>query len=188
MEPSSFSQIETPRLRLRRFTDADLPTFFAYRNDPEIARYQSWERISLEGAQAFIDEQKLERLGAPGSWFQFAIELKATAAHIGDCMLHVRADEPREGEIGYTLARSYHRQGFASEAVRAVLDYAFETLGLQRITASVDCANTPSVALLERVGMRRERHLIQHTWFKGRLCDEYLYAILRDEWLRRPGD
>lgn len=177
-----FRALETGRLRLRRFTDADLAAFLAYRNDPEIARYQSWETTTEAEAQLFIAEQRQWQPGMPGSWFQFAIALKATDALIGDCMLHVRADEPRQGEIGYSLARAYQHQGYAAEAIRAVLTYAFQTLRLHRVIATVDCRNTASFRLLERLGLRREGHFLQDAWYKGEWCDDYLYALLRSEW------
>ena len=66
-----------------------------------------------------------------------------------------------------------------------VLDYAFGSLGLHRIIAIADCRNAPSWALLERLGMRREGHFVENSWFKGDWADEYLYAILRHEWLSK---
>jgi RimJ/RimL family protein N-acetyltransferase len=141
--------------------------------------------MTLEEAHAFINDLTPLEPGTPGEWFAFALELTATGVHIGDCALHVRADDPRQAEIGYTLARQYHGAGVATEAVRALLDYAFTTLQLHRVTATVDCDNSPSMRLLERVGMRREGHFRQCTWFKGQWCDEYLYAILREEWAAR---
>jgi RimJ/RimL family protein N-acetyltransferase len=65
------------------------------------------------------------------------------------------------------------------------LDYAFDDLGLHRVAAIADCRNKPSWALLERVGMRREGHFLENVWFKGGWSDEYLYAVLKDEWLRK---
>ncbi|HEX9038314.1 MAG TPA: GNAT family N-acetyltransferase [Ktedonobacterales bacterium] len=180
--PPEFSALETARLRLRRFTEADMPAFLAYRNDPEVARYQSWERVTRREARRYITGQIDRQPGEPGTWFQFAIALKATDALIGDCALHARDDDPRLGEIGYTLARAAQGHGYASEAVRALLAYAFETLALHRVSAIVDCRNAPSVRLLERAGMRREGHLLQCAWYKGEWCDEYLYAMLRSEW------
>jgi RimJ/RimL family protein N-acetyltransferase len=64
-----------------------------------------------------------------------------------------------------------------------VLDYAFTKLGLHRIVAITDCDNERSVALLGRLGMRREGHFIENIWFKGKWGSEYLYAVLREEWV-----
>ena len=74
----SWPRLETARLRLRRFRDDDLARFMAYRNDPEVARYQNWERISLAEAQAFIQAERDVRLGVPGIGAQIAIELRAS--------------------------------------------------------------------------------------------------------------
>ena len=156
----------------------------AYRNDPEVARYQSWESISRSGAQKFVAHHRRKRPGIPGKWFQFAAEVKADGVLAGDCGLQVIKSTPRIGEIGYTFARAYQGMGLATEAVRAVFDFAFDTLHLHRMIATMDCRNARSVALAERLGMRREGHFIQNAWSKGEWCDEYQYAILREEWLR----
>ncbi len=179
-----FTTLETTRLRLRHFKDSDLPLFIAYRNDPEVARYQSWEGISEPEARAFIQEQKKIQPGVPGQGFQIALELKATGVLIGDCYFTINQLDKRQAEIGFTLSRAYQGQGFATEAVSCFLNYAFLTFNLHRIIAITDCDNAASVALLERLGMRREGHFLQNVWFKGKWGDEYLYAILKEEWLR----
>ena len=181
-EKQDFTFFETERLRLRRFADQDLPAFLAYLNDPLVARYQSWETYTEEGAREVIEEQKRLAPGLPGRAFTFAIELKKTGALVGHVALTVQEKDPLQAEIGFTLAREYHRQGFAREAAARVLDYAFNELGLHRVIAITDCENTGSAALLASLGMRREGHFIQNIWFKGKWGDEYLYAILRKEW------
>jgi len=158
----------------------------AYRNDPEVARYQDWEGISEPEARAFIQEQKKIQPGVPGQGFQIAIELKATGVLIGDCYFTINQLDKRQAEIGFTLSRAYQGQGFATEAVSCFLNYAFLTFNLHRIIAITDCDNAASVALLERLGMRREGHFLQNVWFKGKWGDEYLYAILKEEWLHNP--
>jgi RimJ/RimL family protein N-acetyltransferase len=177
-----FQPIDLQRVLLRRFTDDDLPIFLAYRNDPEVARYQSWETTSEAEARDFIQEQKHAQPGIPGAWFQIAIELEETSELIGDCALKIFADA-RQAELGFTLSQAYQGRGLAFEAVSGVLDYVFKTLQLHRVIAITDCENAASIALLARLGMRREGHFIQNTWFKGKWGDEYLYAILEGEWL-----
>jgi len=176
--------MESERLVLRRFEDPDLIPFMTYRNDPEVAKYQSWDSCDEQDARAFIREMGTARPGVPGDWFQFAVESKETGDLIGDCALRVDEQEPYGAEIGFTLAREHQGKGLASEAVSRLLDYAFGTLKLHRVIAIADCRNAPSWALLERVGMRREGHFLENVWFKGGWADEFLYAILKDEWLR----
>jgi RimJ/RimL family protein N-acetyltransferase len=182
MASTEFTTIATARLRLRRFGDADLAPFMSYRNDPDVARYQSWDGITEARAVAFVREQQAAPVGAPGEWLQIAIERKDSGRMIGDCAFKVMEDDPRQAEIGYTLARDAQGQGFASEAVTALLTWAFPTFNLHRVIAIVDVENTASVAVLERLGLRREAHFRQNIWFKGAWGDEYVYAILRDEW------
>ena len=182
---TDFTTLETTRLRLRHFTDSDLLSFMAYRNDPEVARYQSWEGISEPEARAFIQEQKEVQPGVPSQGFQIAIELKETNTLIGDCYFTINELDSRQAEIGFTLSRAYQGHGFATEAISCFLNYAFLSFNLHRIIAITDCENAASVALLERLGMRREGHFLQNVWFKGKWGDEYLYAILKDEWQRK---
>lgn len=182
MDTKPFSRIETARLILRRPAEEDLAPFMAYLNDPLVARYQSWESYTEEQARAVIERQKGVEPGTPGQWFTFAAELKETGVMIGHVALSVKADDPRQAEIGFTFARGQQGQGLAREAAEAVLDYAFGVLGLHRVSAVADCENARSVALLERLGMRREGHFVENVWFKGAWGSEYLYAVLRREW------
>lgn len=181
-----FTPIETARLRVRRFGDGDLPAFLAYRNDPEVARYQSWQVTSEEQARDFFAYLHGAEPGRPGNGFQFALALRADNRLIGDVYLRLLDYDERQAEIGYTLARAWHGQGYAGEGVRAVLAYAFGPLGMHRVTATVDQRNRSSIALLERLGMRREGASLQSFFNKGAYCDEYQYAILAAEWPARP--
>lgn len=188
MGDEGFTRIESERLILRRFRDSDLGPFVAYRNDPKVARYQSWDSYDEQDARTFIREMESAQPGVPDEWFQFAIESKEMGLLIGDCALQVDGQESYRAEIGFTLAREHQGKGFASEAVSRLLDYAFEALELHRVVAITDCRNEPSWALLERVGLRREGHFLQNVWFKGEWSDEYLYAVLKDEWLKKRAD
>ncbi len=184
-ESQPFQTILADRVVLRRFDMADRDAFVAIRNDPEVARYQSWEALDQAAAQAFIEETIKAEPGVPGQWYQFAIALRATNELIGDCALHIKADDARQAEIGFTLARHAQGQGLASEAVGTLLTYVFQTHDVQRVVAICDVRNRGSFALLERLGLRREAHTLQSYWNKGSWTDEYQYAILRDEWLHR---
>ncbi|NJN16857.1 MAG: GNAT family N-acetyltransferase [Oscillochloris sp.] len=177
--------ITTPRLHLRRFEPRDLPEFFAYRNDPQVARFQSWSALGEAELSAFIDEMAQAEPGVPGPGFQFAVARAVDNLLIGDVYFKLLDHDRRQAEIGYTLARIHQGNGYASEAVRGVLRYAFERLELHRVIALVDCANHASVALLERVAMRREAHFLQHWWSHGAYRDEYQYALLHSEWRRQ---
>ena len=105
MSEAMFTRIESERLILRRFEDSDLIPFVAYRNDPEVARYQSWDSCDGQEAMVLIREMGAARVGVPGEWFGFAIESKEMGTLIGDCALRVDEHEPYRAEVGFTLAR-----------------------------------------------------------------------------------
>ncbi len=175
--------LKTERLILRPFQVADLDAFVTYRSDPEVARYQSWTTpYTLAQARQFLREMEQTPLGKPGAWYQFAIERQSQPGLIGDCAFQVWADDEHQAQIGFTFSRLYQKQGYATEAVQGLLDYLFGTLHLHRVTATCDAENTGSYKLLERVGMRREAHLIENIWFKGAWGSEYGYALLQREW------
>ena len=180
-----FARLETPRLILRPFEERDILPFSAYRSDPEVARYQGWSTPFLPAEAArFVAGMIQTRPGTPGEWYQVAIELKADGDMIGDCAFCVSADG-RQAEIGYTLARRYQGQGYASEALARLLETLFFDLNLHRVHANLDPQNIPSARLLERLGFRVEGHFVESLWFKGRWADEAWYAILQQEWLER---
>ena len=172
----------TGRLVLRGFEEPDLEAFLAYRNDPEVARYQSWSSFSREEAEAFLASQRAVERWTPGTWVQLALERREAPGLIGDCALKILAEDSRQAEIGFTLARDWQGRGYGTEAVAALLGHLFGSLGLHRVLAVTDAENAAAAALLERVGMRREGHLVENVWFKGVWGSEYLYAMLEREW------
>src|SRR6185295_18465679 len=91
--------VETPRLLLRRFRAGDLDTFIAYRNDPEVARYQGWESCSDAEGRDFIAEQSSQPLFQPGTRTQIAVEARDSGVHVGDCALRIPGRDPRQAEI-----------------------------------------------------------------------------------------
>jgi RimJ/RimL family protein N-acetyltransferase len=104
--------LESPRLVLRRFAADDIPAFVAYRNDPEVARYQGWEACNVEEATALVG--KAGEPLTPGEWFQIAFALRDSDALVGDCGLKVHESEPRHATIGITVASAYQGRGLAS--------------------------------------------------------------------------
>lgn len=178
--------LQTRRLILRRFVMSDAAAFATYRSDPDVARYQNWEHCTLDEAHGFIRRQRRQVAGTPGRWTQIAIAQTDSDVLIGDCGLSVHPDS-RQAMIGITLAQRFQGNGYATEALTALFDYLFRHAGLGRIEADVDPRNRASWLLLDRLGMRREGHRIRSLWFKEHWADEFLYGILRDEWLeRRP--
>jgi RimJ/RimL family protein N-acetyltransferase len=180
--------LETHRLIIRQFRDSDLESFIAYRNDPDVYRYQGWKTPYLrEDGLEFIARTKTVIPGTPGEWTQLVIECKDSAEVLGDIAFHIIRSNPRQAYLGYTLARFAWGQGYASEAARKTLDYLFRVLDLHRVIADCDVDNAASIHLLERLGFRREAHYMESFWFESesRWGSEYLYAMLQREWVFR---
>jgi aminoglycoside 6'-N-acetyltransferase len=171
----------TERLVLRPMAIGDAAALAAYRSDPTQARYQSWETpYPVDSAAALIAEMREVRFGQPGAWLQIAID--AAGRLVGDIAVLVDADDARQAQVGFTLAAHAQGRGFATEALRAVASLLFTEHGVHRITAHCDSRNVRSAALLERVGMRREAHHRKSAWWSHEWTDEYVYAILAEEW------
>jgi RimJ/RimL family protein N-acetyltransferase len=183
-QPAADFRLHSPRLTLRQLHPSDLAAFAAYRADAEVARFQSWEPYSLTQATEFIAAYSYAPVPAPpGQWVQIAIADRTTDRLLGDCALHLFADEPRIAEIGITLAAANQGQGYAEEALGRLLQYCFIDLQLHRVVGIADSLNTAVGRLMRRVGMRQEAHFKQNVWFKGAWGDEDAYALLRTEWL-----
>jgi len=183
--PRQFTPLETQRLILRRFQESDLVAFQAYRANPQIEKYQGWGEFTLDDARKFIANQGEGEPGAPGVHMQIAIELKLTGELVGDVYVYTPEREPEQARLGYSIATAHQRKGYATEAVTAMLDYLFGALNKHRVGAGVDAENTASMALMERLGMRKEAHFIQSAWYRGQWTDEVQYAILQSEWQQR---
>jgi RimJ/RimL family protein N-acetyltransferase len=175
-------ELTSPRLLLRKLKLEDSDAMFAYRSDPEVSRYQNWEAGSLEEVVAFIDEQSVIQPNIPGTWFQLAITLKHDNILVGDCGLHFPADVHQQVEIGITLSPLFQGMGYASETLKTIMGFVFDTLGKHRLYGSADGRNKASLALMERIGMRREAYFRQSYWAKGEWTDDVVYAILATEW------
>jgi len=178
-------EILTHRLRLSQLIASDAPAMYEYRSDSEVCRYQSFEPNSLGDVEEFIGGLESNVFDTPGTWFQFAIRLRESELLIGDLGVHFIANEPRQVEIGFTVAPARQGRGLATEAVLGILSYLFEIAHKHRVFASVDPRNETSIALLKRVGMRQEAHFRESLWFKGGWADDVVFGILESEWASR---
>lgn len=178
----AFKPIVTGRIRLRPFLAGDLAAFASYRNEPSIARYQSWTSFTLDDARALHAEMSGKAFGLHGEWYQLALAERGNDRILGDLALHV-IDETRV-EIGFTLAPGAQGKGFAREGVEALLGFVFGDFGRSIATAVTDARNTPSIRLLEAVGFQRlpsTRHMV----FKGEPIVELDFECRALRWCLR---
>lgn len=171
--------LATERLIIRRFTPDDAQALHAYLGDEQVVKYEPYDTFSPEDC---VREAK-SRAQSEDYW---AVCLKpGEQTLIGNVYLCKMAFDG--WEIGYVFNRSYQGHGYATEAARALMDYAFRH-GAHRVSALVNPENSPSWRLLERLGMRREGHMRENVFFSTDAQDRplwqdtYEYAILRKEW------
>jgi RimJ/RimL family protein N-acetyltransferase len=183
----SFDCLLTDRLVLRRFGAQDAARFSAYRSEPEVARYQSWEApYPLERAEAFIGWLSGRHPDEPGEWYQVAIaERSAPGALVGDCGFRARVEDPAVVDVGFTLSPAAQGRGFATEAIGELLRYLFEERVKHKVCADCDTRNDGSWRLLERLGFQREGTLRQSYREGPQWADEFLYGLLVQDWRGR---
>jgi RimJ/RimL family protein N-acetyltransferase len=171
--------IHTARLTLRPFGPGDLDDLYDYQSRPDVARYLHWEARDRAQVREALEQQCREVvLDKEGDWLTYAVALPETGKVIGEVGLKWLSAEHRQGEIGFVFNPDYQGRGLATEAAEAMLGVGFDDLSLHRIIASCMAQNTSSARLMERLGMRREAHLIHSEIIKGRWADELVYAIL----------
>jgi len=179
-------EAETERLRLRQWIAADRDAFAALSADPEVMRYYP-HVLSREAADRTVDAWSAE-LAARG-WSNWAVARRDTGEFVGAVGITV----PRRQlpfmpcvEIGWRLARAHWKQGYATEAARAALRLGFETLALEEIVSFTALVNTPSRAVMERLGMSDSGEDFDHPALpEGHpLRRHCLYRLGRDRWSR----
>lgn len=173
--------LETDRLIIRKLREEDLHDLYAYRSDPEVCRYQGYEPETLEGCRQIIEWQKDKEYGPPNQWAKLGLELKSEKKLIGDISLKPEGDV-RVVEFGISLSRDFQGLGLASEGLSVILDHLFAEKEVHRITAVMDVDNPAVIALVDRLGFRREGHYIKSFFDSGEWRDEYFYALLKGDW------
>lgn len=164
--------LTTGRLVLRAFRAADLDAYAALRADPEVTRY-------ITGASGWTREESARHLAAVmGHWSLYgfglwAVERRDDQALIGiaGAFDYMQGGQP---ELGWAFARAHWGQGFATEAMGAVLEHCFTVWDMPRLEAAIQPGNLASIRLAERLGFRPGRETIK------REHAVRIYARLRD--------
>ena len=151
---TDFRPIETRAPPAPPFHARDAETISAYRSDPDVNRQQGWARIDPAGVLADIVEMSGRSPGEPGGWAQFTVEERETGTIVGDVGFAVADGEPNVIKVGYTISPASQGHGYGTEAIRALVDYAFDTLGAEIVRAHASAENVPSIRVAEKVGMR----------------------------------
>lgn len=177
-----FTPIRTKRLLIRPFTVDDTAGLIARRNDPEVAKYETWQL-------PFTDEQgeKLvaELLAMDGpendEWWMAVVCDAESGSVLGDLALHLTW-KGRSAEVGYSFASEHWGRGYAVEATEALVEYCFDDLGVTRVSGMLHPDNPASAMVLERVGMLFEGHTRSSFWVGDEVSDDWIYGMTREDW------
>jgi RimJ/RimL family protein N-acetyltransferase len=178
--------LETERLVLRPFDEGDYDALYAIHSNAEVSRYlyngpRDREQVrELLGRKIAGAEWHQE-----GDWLSAAVVRRETGAVVGDLALHWVSDEHRTGEIGFSFDPAHHGHGYATESAHAFLRLGFDHFALHRMIGRAEARNGASCRVLEKLGMRREAHLVENEWVKGEWQSELVYALLEREWRER---
>ncbi len=180
--------VRTARLDLRPHRASDLEDLLAFHSSPAVTRYIPWPVRDRDQVRETLTVKLGQgELLEPGRWLVLAMELRETGRVVGEVLLKWASAENRQGELGYALAEQVWGRGLAVEAAAAMLDLAFDGLGLHRVCAVLIAENTASAAVLRRLGLRHEATFRDALRWEGRWADEQVYAITAPEWAARNG-
>lgn len=172
-----FPILSTPRLVLRALRPTDLDDLYTYASDPEIDRFTPWTHFkSLDQARTNLDEflAEYEQYGM-GAW---GIEHRADQRLIGIANFSRPHPINRRVEMGYTIARAYWGQGYATEAAQALIRFGLDQMHLVRIEAVCLPEHIASARVLQKAGMQFEGVLRNYQVWRGQPCDLHMYAVV----------
>ena len=173
--------LHTARLRLRPFTAADEGVLFALHSNAYVLRYWDTPPWSDRArAERFIEACR--RIAEEGSGARLAMDRASDGAFIGWCGLTRWNPDYRSASLGYCLDDATWGHGYATEAAGALLQWAFETLDLNRVQAEADTRNAASARVLEKLGFLREGTLREDCVVNGEVSDSWVYGLIRREW------
>jgi RimJ/RimL family protein N-acetyltransferase len=180
-----FSQVSTPRTTLREVSGADLPDLLEINGDPEVTRYLPYVTWASD-ADATAWLERMQALDESGNASQLVIARNKDDKVIGTALLFKYDEGSNRVELGYVLGRMHWRQGYAAEALGALLDHLFGAMGIRRVEAEVNPDNEASNALLRKLGFRHEGFLRQRWVAKGEAYGVNVYGLLADDRARGP--
>lgn len=176
------NSLNTPRLYIRRFIPDDWQDLYEYLSQEEVVRFEPYDVFTSDDCK-----QEAIRRAADNSFW--AVCIKSSGNLIGN--IYLSKQDFGTWELGFVFNVNYQGFGYATEAARAMIDDVFRNGKARRVVAMCNPLNEPSWRLLDRLGMRREGHLLKNIFFKSDKDeqpiwqDTYEYAILDTEWMER---
>lgn len=176
----AFPELETKRLYLVQVTEEHTQSYYEIMSQDEVTKYYGMDSLrSMEDASKIVKSFQTTYDNKRG--IRWGIVLKDTGGFIGTVGLNNLSIWGKKAEIGYELHPSHWGKGFTSEAVKEVLRYSFEYLGLYRIGAVTYPQNEPSIQLLNRLGFTKEGLLRGYLYQNNQSHDAFIFSLLKSE-------
>lgn len=179
-----FEVLETERLLLKKLTPEGFKNLFKDYSETQII-----DQLGLKSHEEFLREKEKIKGGYTTydrTVLAFLLVLKENNKTIGRCGYHNWYVDHFKADIGYALnSDEFKRKGYMSEAVRTILEYGFNTMGLNRIEACIGPSNIASLSIIRKFGFTQEGYFKQHYVRDGEIQDTLFFALLKDEYETR---
>lgn len=182
MKNCGTQRIETDRLILRRYVIEDADAMYKnWASDSEVTKFLTWQPHSSVDVSRGIIENWLKEY-SDEKYYQWAIVLKDNGDEpIGGISVVKMNEDISMVHIGYCLGRAWWRRGIMSEALKAVMDFMFDTVEVNRVESRHDPMNPNSGKVMQKCGMKYEGTLRSADRNNQGICDACYYALLRSE-------
>ena len=175
-------EIKTKRLMLRPVRTGDEKAIHEYAGDKAITMMLWLPNETFEQTVDFVKKSEKEWNSPNQTFFDFVIIYDGKIIGGCDCDIE-NPDDRYSADLGWVISKKYRRQGFASEAASAILDFAFTKIGMKKVYAQCDCNNAASFAVMKKIGMKCVDDKGKRTYPKtGKISGEYTCLITKDEW------
>lgn len=175
-------RLETGRLILRRYINADAAAMYKnWASDEEVTRFLTWPTHPNQEVSGRVIEDWVNQY-SDDSYYHWAIILKDNGEEpIGDIAVVSLKENVSMAHVGYCIGRNWWHQGITSEALKAVMEFLFDVVDVNRIEARHDPRNPNSGKVMEKCGMKYEGTLHSSDWNNQGICDACYYALLKSE-------
>jgi len=172
-----FPVLETKRLILRQIQYYDVESMHRMRTDPAIMEYMDTEIPTAINETENKLKQEIESF-SKGESLYWAIALKSTNKIIGGAGYWRMIKEHYRAEIGYQLLPEFWRKGYTLEALKTIIQFGFEKMGLHSIEGNVNPKNVPSIKLLEKLGFKQEAYFKENFYYNGKFLDSAIFSLI----------
>lgn len=173
-----FPELVTERLILTQLKSDDAQLLFQLRSDPQVMQYIAKPLMqSTDEALALIE--KLNNGIDQSHWIFWSILLREKKQMIGTCCLWNFQLHNHRAELGYELLPEFHRRGFITEAISAVINFAFNELKFHSLEANINPENEASIGVASKLGFVKEAHFKENVFFDGKYRDTAIYSLVK---------